>query len=84
MLLNDREQILALTREWKGERYENGRPKVSDEKIEILKTLTQEEIWHPLYACGYRFQFLDQFFVFSRHFLPFCNITGLNRNHWRA
>ena len=57
MLLNDREQILALTREWKGERYENGRPKVSDEKIEILKTLTQEEIWHPLYACGYRFQF---------------------------
>ena len=57
MLLNDREQILALTREWKGERYENGRPKVSDEKIEILKTLTQEEIWQPLYACGYRFQF---------------------------
>ena len=37
MLLNDREQILALTREWKGERYENGRPKVSDEKIEIIE-----------------------------------------------
>ena len=57
MLLNDREQIISLTREWKGERYPNGRPKVSDEKLEILKTLTQEEIWQPLYSCGYRFQF---------------------------
>ena len=57
MLLNDREQILAMTAAWTGERYPNGRPKVSDEKIEILKTLTQEEIWQPLYSCGYRFQF---------------------------
>ena len=57
MLLNDRDQIIAMTAEWIGERYSNGRPRVSDEKIEILKTLTQEEIWQPLYACGYRFQF---------------------------
>ena len=57
MRLNEREDILDLTREWTGERYPNGRPKVSDEKIEILKTLTQEEIWHPLYFSGYRFQF---------------------------
>ncbi len=57
MQLNDREQILELTREYQGERFANGRPRVSDEKIEILKTLTQEEIWQPLYAAGYRFQF---------------------------
>ena len=57
MLLNDRDQIIAMTAEWTGERYPNGRPRVSDEKIEILKNLTQEEIWQPLYACGYRFQF---------------------------
>lgn len=57
MRLNDREEILALTREWTGERFPNGRPRVSDEKIAILKTLTQEEIWHPLYFSGYRFQF---------------------------
>ena len=31
--------------------------RVSDEKIKILKNLTQEEIWQPLYSCGYRFQF---------------------------
>lgn len=57
MRLNDREEILALTREWTGERFPNGRPRVSDDKIAILKTLTQEEIWHPLYFSGYRFQF---------------------------
>ena len=45
MLLNDRDQIIAMTAEWTGERYPNGRPRVSDEKIEILKNLTQEEIW---------------------------------------
>ena len=34
MLLNDRDQIIAMTAEWTGERYPNGRPRVSDEKIE--------------------------------------------------
>lgn len=43
MLLNDRDQIIAMTAEWTGERYPNGRPRVSDEKIEILKNLTQEK-----------------------------------------
>lgn len=57
MRLNEREDILDLTREWTGERFPNGRPRVSDEKIEIIKALTQEEIWHPLYFSGYRFQF---------------------------
>lgn len=57
MLLNDRDQIIAMTSEWKGERFANGRPRVSDQQIEILKTLTQEEIWQPLYSSGYRFQF---------------------------
>ena len=57
MRLNEREDILDLTRDWTGERFPNGRPRVSDEKIEIIKTLTQEEIWHPLYFSGYRFQF---------------------------
>lgn len=57
MILNNREEIIGLTRDWKGERSSDGRPRVADEKIEILKTLTQEEIWHPLYFSGYRFQF---------------------------
>ena len=26
MLLNDRDQIIAMTAEWTGERYPNGRP----------------------------------------------------------
>ena len=42
MRLNEREDILELTREWKGERFPDGRPRVSDEKLAIIKTLTQE------------------------------------------
>ena len=33
MLLNDRDQIIAMTAEWAGERYPNGRPRVSDENL---------------------------------------------------
>lgn len=43
MLLNDRDQIIAMTAEWTGERYPNGRPRVSDEKIEILKNLPRKK-----------------------------------------
>lgn len=34
MRLNDREEILALTREWTGERFPNGRPRVSDDMVD--------------------------------------------------
>ena len=33
MRFNERDDVIELTREWKGERFEDGRPKVSDEKI---------------------------------------------------
>lgn len=57
MILNDREQIMELTREWKGERFADGRPKVEDVYLEKLRTMTLEEIWLPLYVKGYHFQF---------------------------
>ena len=50
MILNDREQIIELTREWKGERFADGRPKVADAYLEKLRTMTLEEIWLPLYV----------------------------------
>ena len=37
MILNDREQIIELTREWKGERFADGRPKVADAYLEKLR-----------------------------------------------
>lgn len=57
MLLNNREEIILLTPEWKGERFADGRPKVPDYYLEKLRTMTLEEIWLPLYVKGYHFQF---------------------------
>ena len=40
MKFNDREEIIALTPQWKGERLPDGRPKVDEKYLKALKTLT--------------------------------------------
>ncbi len=55
--LNRREQILEITSQWQGERFEDGRPKVPDYLLEMLRKMTLEEVWLPLYVQGYQFQF---------------------------
>lgn len=57
MNLNDKATIIHVTREWKGERFKDGRPKVPDHYLELLRGMTLEEIWLPLYVKGYRHQF---------------------------
>ncbi|WP_291100576.1 MULTISPECIES: RraA family protein [unclassified Flavobacterium] len=51
------EYIKALTAEWKGERFADGRPKVSDNLLERLKEITLEEAWAELIELGYFNQF---------------------------
>lgn len=51
------EYIKALTAEWKGERFPDGRPKVSDNLLERLKKITLEEVWAELIELGYHNQF---------------------------
>jgi 4-hydroxy-4-methyl-2-oxoglutarate aldolase len=51
------EYIKALTVEWKGERFADGRPKVSDNLLERLKSITLEEAWAELIEQGYFNQF---------------------------
>lgn len=46
---------MELTKEWKGERLDDGRPKVPDHLLDKLRTMTLEEIWLPLYVKGYQF-----------------------------
>ena len=48
---------IELTREWKGERFDNGRPKVPDSLLEDLKTVSAEEAWGVLQEHGYKNQF---------------------------
>ena len=43
MHFNDREEIIALTPQWKGERLPDGRPKVDVKYLRALKNLTLEE-----------------------------------------
>jgi 4-hydroxy-4-methyl-2-oxoglutarate aldolase len=51
------EQIKALTPEWKGERFDDGRPKVADKLLERLKKVHLEEAWGILRNKGYQNQF---------------------------
>src|SRR5215510_10337519 len=51
------EYIKALTAEWKGERFPDGRPKVSDAILARLKNISMEEAWGFLRGKGYNNQF---------------------------
>ncbi len=58
MRFNDREDIIKLTSEWKGERFPDGRPKVPDSYLDALRKMTLEELWKPIFVKGYENQFL--------------------------
>lgn len=51
------EQRIDITREWKGERFPDGRPKVSDDVLRRLSNTSAEEAWGTLRGAGYRLQF---------------------------
>ena len=57
MRFNNREDIIALTPLWEGERLPDGRPKVADKYLEALRSLTLEEVWKPIFVKGYESQF---------------------------
>jgi len=52
-----KEQRMELTRQWQGERFPDGRPKVPDEVLDSLKTVDAEEAWGVLRHAGYPNQF---------------------------
>lgn len=51
-----KEELLALTPEWKGERFPDGRPKVPDDILRRMKPVTIEEAWATISGAGYRYQ----------------------------
>jgi regulator of RNase E activity RraA len=54
-----KEELIALTPDWKGERFPDGRPKVPDDIIRRMKPVTIEEAWAILAGAGYRYQIAD-------------------------
>ncbi len=54
-----KEELIFLTPEWKGERFTDGRPKVSDEILNRMKLVTLEEAWAVLRNENYKYQYED-------------------------
>lgn len=52
-------ELLFLTPEWKGERFQDGRPKVSDEILKRMKLVTLEEAWAVLKGANFKHQYDD-------------------------
>jgi len=52
-----KDQLITLTARWKGERYADGRPKVSDSLIRRLANISLEDAWQYLQNQGYNNQF---------------------------
>lgn len=58
MYFNNPEDVVALTSQWKGERFPDGRPKVPDFYLDEIRKMTLEELWKPIFVQGYENQFL--------------------------
>jgi regulator of RNase E activity RraA len=54
-----KEELIFLTPLWKGERYEDGRPKVPDAILNRMKLVTLEEAWAVLKGENYKHQYED-------------------------
>ena len=59
------DNIKGYTPEWKGERFPDGRPKVSDKMLERLKAVRLEEAWGVLRNKGYQNQFEGDWMVLN-------------------
>ena len=51
-----KEQLIALTPAWKGERFADGRPKVPDNILKRMKLVSVEEAWAVMKNAGYAYQ----------------------------
>ena len=57
MKFDDRDDIIQLTPLWTGDRFDDGRPCVSDDILRRMQYVTTEEAWGVCWNKGYRFQF---------------------------
>ena len=57
-MFDNRDDIIAMTPQWKGERFPDGRPKVADKYLDALYGMTLEELWKPIFVQGYENQFI--------------------------
>ncbi len=53
------DDVIKYTPEWQGERFPDGRPKVPDDILDRMKTVTLEEAWAVLQQHGFMHQYED-------------------------
>lgn len=58
-----REEVIHQTAYWTGERFADGRPKVPDDILDKMKTVTMEEAWATLRAAGFLHQYEDGWYT---------------------
>lgn len=63
--LFSKEQRIDYTREWKGERFEDGRPKIPDSILDRARSVTAEEAWGVLRSARFGSQFEGGWRVFN-------------------
>ena len=54
-----KEDVIKYTPDWHGERFPDGRPKVSDDILDRMKNVTLEEAWATLQGAGFMHQYED-------------------------
>ena len=59
------DQVKAITPEWTGERFADGRPKVADKWLARLKNVALEEAWGILRNKGYQNQFEGDWMILN-------------------
>lgn len=52
-----KDELIFLTAQWKGARFEDGRPKISDDLVERAKSIGIDDAWTILRNLGYHNQF---------------------------
>lgn len=75
MLYNNKEDIIAITKNWTGERLPDGRPMVPSSVLERLRKITFEEVWELLWFNGYQYTY-ETGFITARKPQPGHNLVG--------
>lgn len=60
-----KEELIFLTPEWKGERFPDGRPKVPDDILERMKSVSIEEAWAVMKNAGYKYQIAEDWKIIN-------------------
>ena len=57
MRFDNAEDMIRLTPEWKGDRFDDGRPRVPEDILRRMEKVTTEEAWAVLWGKDYKYQF---------------------------